>query len=148
MSPFECSVGYLPPLFPSQEPDAAVPSALAFVRRCRSVWRKARKALVRAPDGPRQRLIATGFRRPVMSVVRRYGCLPRTCLSRLSLASWHPGSLVHTRSPRSLIGLRYGSSCLPLLVGFTLFSMYPGLSLFSGPPLIPTFHPLPPLPLV
>ncbi len=48
MSPFECSIGYLPPLFPSQEPDAAVPSALAFVRRCRSVWRKARKALVQA----------------------------------------------------------------------------------------------------
>ncbi len=48
MSPFECSIGYLPPLFPSQEPDAAVPSALAFVRRCRSVWRRARKALVQA----------------------------------------------------------------------------------------------------
>ncbi len=48
MSPFECSIGYLPPLFPSQEPDAAVPSALAFVRRCRSVWRNSRKALVQA----------------------------------------------------------------------------------------------------
>ncbi len=35
MSPFECSVGYKPPLFPSQEPDAAVPAALAFVQRCR-----------------------------------------------------------------------------------------------------------------
>ncbi len=35
ISPFKCSVGYKPPLFPSQEPDAVVPSALAFVQRCR-----------------------------------------------------------------------------------------------------------------
>ncbi len=34
MSPFEYSVGYKPPLFPSQEPDAVVPSTLAFVQRC------------------------------------------------------------------------------------------------------------------
>ncbi len=48
MFPFECSIGYLPPLFPSPEPDAAVPSTLAFIRRCRSVWKKARKVLVQA----------------------------------------------------------------------------------------------------
>ncbi|KAI7809155.1 hypothetical protein IRJ41_000814, partial [Triplophysa rosa] len=47
MSPFECSLGYNPPLFPSQEPDAAVPSALAFVQRCRRTWRKARGVLAR-----------------------------------------------------------------------------------------------------
>ncbi len=34
MSPFEYSVGYKPPLFPSQEPDAVVPSTLAFVQHC------------------------------------------------------------------------------------------------------------------
>ncbi|XP_026103014.1 uncharacterized protein LOC113074396 [Carassius auratus] len=48
MSPFECSVGYNPPLFPSQEPDAAVPSALAFVQRCRRTWEKVRRILVQA----------------------------------------------------------------------------------------------------
>ncbi|KAI7797064.1 hypothetical protein IRJ41_012065 [Triplophysa rosa] len=47
MSPFECSLGYQPPLFPSQELDAAVPSALAFVRRCHRVWTKAREVLAR-----------------------------------------------------------------------------------------------------
>ncbi|KAI7808450.1 Pol polyprotein [Triplophysa rosa] len=47
MSPFECSVGYQPPLFPSQEPEAAVPSALAFVRRCRRTWTRARGVLAR-----------------------------------------------------------------------------------------------------
>ncbi len=40
MSPFECSVGYKPPLFPTQEPDAAVPSALAFVQHYRSTGRE------------------------------------------------------------------------------------------------------------
>ncbi|KAL0161469.1 hypothetical protein M9458_045194, partial [Cirrhinus mrigala] len=34
MSPFECSLGYQPPLFPPQELNAVVLSALAFVRRC------------------------------------------------------------------------------------------------------------------
>ncbi len=48
MSPFECSVGYKPPLFPSQEPDAAVPSALAFVQRCRHTWERVREILLRS----------------------------------------------------------------------------------------------------
>ncbi len=47
MSPFECSVGYKPPLFPSQEPDAAVPSALAIVQRCRRTWERVRGILLR-----------------------------------------------------------------------------------------------------
>ncbi len=47
MSPFECSVGYKPPMFPSQEPDAAVLSALAFVQSCRRTWEKVRRVLVR-----------------------------------------------------------------------------------------------------
>ncbi len=48
MSPFQCSMGYQPPLFPAQEPEAAVPSALAFVRRCRRTWRRAKEVLARA----------------------------------------------------------------------------------------------------
>ncbi len=47
MSPFECSVGYKPPLFPSQEPDAAVPSTLAFVQCCRRTWERVREILLR-----------------------------------------------------------------------------------------------------
>lgn len=45
LSPFECQFGFQPPLFPSQEPEVAVPSAQRFVRRCRRVWRKVRSAL-------------------------------------------------------------------------------------------------------
>ncbi|KAL0177380.1 hypothetical protein M9458_026274, partial [Cirrhinus mrigala] len=35
LSPFECSVGYQPPIFPSLESEVAVPSAHAFVQRAR-----------------------------------------------------------------------------------------------------------------
>ncbi|KAL0147984.1 hypothetical protein M9458_056711 [Cirrhinus mrigala] len=46
LSPFECSLGYQPPIFPSLESEVAVPSAHAFVQRCRCTWRKARHALL------------------------------------------------------------------------------------------------------
>ncbi len=35
MSPFQCSMGYQPPVFPVQKPEARVSSASAFVLR---VW--------------------------------------------------------------------------------------------------------------
>ena len=34
MSPFQCQFGFQPPLFPEEETDVSVPSALQFVRRC------------------------------------------------------------------------------------------------------------------
>ena len=48
MSPFQCSLGYQPPLFPQQELEVAVPSTRAHLRRCRRIWKTARAALVRA----------------------------------------------------------------------------------------------------
>ncbi|KAL2077728.1 hypothetical protein ACEWY4_027232 [Coilia grayii] len=50
LSPFECCLGYQPPLFPAQEREVGVPSAQAFVRRCHRTWRRARNALLRASD--------------------------------------------------------------------------------------------------
>ena len=47
LSPFQCSLGYQPPLFPDQEGDVSVPSAQAFVRRCRRTWKTARSRLLR-----------------------------------------------------------------------------------------------------
>ncbi len=47
LSPFECSLGYQPPIFPSLESEVAVPSAHAFVQRCRHTWRRARETLLR-----------------------------------------------------------------------------------------------------
>lgn len=46
-SPFECSLGYQPPLFPSQEHDLAVPSVQVHLSRCRRIWRETRAALLR-----------------------------------------------------------------------------------------------------
>ncbi|KAI2668694.1 Transposon Tf2-6 polyprotein [Labeo rohita] len=46
LSPFECSIGYQPPIFPSLEAEVAVPSAHAFVQRCRRTWSRARETLV------------------------------------------------------------------------------------------------------
>ena len=50
LSPFQCSRGYQPPLFSAQERPASVPSAQAFVNRCRRMWLKARSALLRTSD--------------------------------------------------------------------------------------------------
>ncbi len=117
MSPFECSVGYKPPLFPSQEPDAAVPSALAFVQRCRRTWERVREILLRTAG--RTKAVADRPLQP-MCAVNEYGFLPRICLSGRLLVSWRPDSLGHTASPRWLIRWRSGSSYPPLLAGFTL----------------------------
>ncbi len=46
LSPFECSVGYQPSLFPSMECEVAVPSAHAFVQRCHRTWTRARETLL------------------------------------------------------------------------------------------------------
>lgn len=48
MAPFECSLGYLPPLFSAQEEEIAVPLVQHHLHSCHSVWRCARSALIRA----------------------------------------------------------------------------------------------------
>ena len=50
LSPFHCCLGYQPPLFPSQEEEVAVPSAQAFVKRCKRTWSRARTQLLRYSD--------------------------------------------------------------------------------------------------
>lgn len=48
LSPFQCCLGYQPPLFSSQEADIAVPSAQAFIQRCRATWKRTRATLLRS----------------------------------------------------------------------------------------------------
>ena len=50
LSPFQCSLGYQPPLFHSQETEAAVPSIQAHLRQCRRVWKVARDSLLQFRD--------------------------------------------------------------------------------------------------
>ncbi|CAM4667952.1 unnamed protein product [Leuciscus chuanchicus] len=44
--PFECSLGFQPPIFPSLESEVAVPSAHTFVKRCHRTWTRARETLL------------------------------------------------------------------------------------------------------
>ncbi|KAK7887257.1 hypothetical protein WMY93_026878 [Mugilogobius chulae] len=62
MSPFECALGYLPPMFPLQEKDIAVPSVKDHMRRCRQIWESSRAALLRTAE--RNRQIADRHRAP------------------------------------------------------------------------------------
>uniref|UniRef100_A0A3P9JP29 Integrase catalytic domain-containing protein n=1 Tax=Oryzias latipes TaxID=8090 RepID=A0A3P9JP29_ORYLA len=50
LSPFEASLGYLPPLFPSQELDLSVPSVQEHLRRCQRIWHQAKAALLRTSE--------------------------------------------------------------------------------------------------
>lgn len=50
LSPFQCSWGYQPPLFPEQEREASVLSVQAFIRLCRCTWMQARPALLSSSD--------------------------------------------------------------------------------------------------
>ncbi len=45
LSPFECCLGYQPPLFTSQESQASVPSVETFIQRCKHTCRRVRSAL-------------------------------------------------------------------------------------------------------
>lgn len=48
VSLFFCCLGYQPPLFSSQEPDATVPLVQAFILRCWCTWRRVKMAFVSA----------------------------------------------------------------------------------------------------
>ena len=50
LSPFECTYGFQPPLFPALEKEASCPSVQDFIRRCRRTWTRARAALLQAAD--------------------------------------------------------------------------------------------------
>lgn len=45
LSPFEVSLGYQPPLLPSDEDEIAVNSVRHHIRRCQKVWRNTIHAL-------------------------------------------------------------------------------------------------------
>lgn len=71
LSPFECSLGYQPPVFPSAESEVTVPSTHAFVQRCHRTWRRARKTLLQV--GARTKAQADRHRSkpPVYFVVQK-----------------------------------------------------------------------------
>uniref|UniRef100_A0A8C7WUN4 Integrase catalytic domain-containing protein n=1 Tax=Oryzias sinensis TaxID=183150 RepID=A0A8C7WUN4_9TELE len=54
LSPFEASLSYLPPLFPSQELDLSVPSVQEHLQRCQRIWHKTKTALLRTKENNRR----------------------------------------------------------------------------------------------
>jgi transposase InsO family protein len=79
LSPFHCCLGYQPPLFPSQDSDSSVPSAKAFIRRCRRTWRRVRSALCHSRSLTRRAANKHRVKSP------RYTCGQRVWLSTLNL---------------------------------------------------------------
>ncbi|KAG1974134.1 retrotransposable element [Pimephales promelas] len=78
-SPFQCCLGYQPPLFSSQETESKVPSVQAFIQRAKRTWREVRSALVKS----RSRTRRAANRRRVKSP--RYSVGQRVWLSTLNL---------------------------------------------------------------
>ena len=68
---FKCCLGYQPPLFPSQEEEVGVPSALAFIRRCKKTWRVTRTNLVKVSARMKQQADKRRIPAPVYRVGQR-----------------------------------------------------------------------------
>ncbi len=79
LSPFECCLGYQPPLFTSQESQSAVPSVERFIQRCKRTWRRVRSALCRTRTRTRRAANRHRVRSP------RYVCGQKVWLSTRNL---------------------------------------------------------------
>ncbi|XP_023817648.1 uncharacterized protein LOC110013547 isoform X3 [Oryzias latipes] len=110
VSPFEASLGFPPPLFPSHELDLAVPSIQEHLQRCQRVWQQTRAALLRTKESNcqtanRHRVVGPSYQpgqRP-LSRSTRPSTSPRSSRSltavyaRLPLPRHPPGSSMALR---------------------------------------------------
>ncbi len=142
LSPFECCLGYQPPLFASQESQSSVPSVERFIQRCKRTWRRVRSALCRTRTRTRRVPIVTGSGPPGMFVVRRCGFPPAISPSRRVLASWCPALLGPFLLLRFSVRSRSNSDCPVSCAVFTRFFTCPASNLFSS------LRPAPPFPLL
>ncbi|KAG1934059.1 retrotransposable element [Pimephales promelas] len=83
-SPFQSCLGYQPPLFPSSDLESKVPSALAFIQRCKRTWRMVRAALCKS----RSVTLRAANKRRIKSP--RYACGQRVWLSTANLPLQYP----------------------------------------------------------
>jgi len=88
LSPFQCCLGYLPPLFPSQKSDAIVLSVDAFIQTCLRTWR-IRQRGGQATGSRHRRTIKVHHDSPTCVVIRS-GYLPRTFLLRFPPCKLEP----------------------------------------------------------
>ncbi|KAK7921945.1 hypothetical protein WMY93_008847 [Mugilogobius chulae] len=66
-SPFECSLGYQPPLLSMDEVEVAVPSVQVHMRKCRKFWKETRRALLQTTA--RNKRTADRHRQPAPTYV-------------------------------------------------------------------------------
>ncbi len=79
LSPFECCLGYKPPLFTSQVSQSSVPSVETFIQRCKRTWRRVRSALCRTRARTRRAVNRHWVKAP------RYVCGQKVWLSTRNL---------------------------------------------------------------
>ncbi|KAG1952091.1 retrotransposable element [Pimephales promelas] len=84
LSPFECCLGYQPPLFPSASSESNVPSVNTFIQRCKRTWRAVRSALCKSRSVTRRAANKRRVKSP------RYVCGQRVWLSTLNLPLQFP----------------------------------------------------------
>ncbi len=104
LSPFECSLGYQPPIFPSLESEVTVPSAHAFVQKCHHTWRRAQETLLRV--GVRTKAKADRHRsKPPVYVVGQKVWLSSKNIPLRSICNKLAPKLAH------LLSLRFLAQC-------------------------------------
>ncbi|XP_051531975.1 uncharacterized protein LOC127427993 [Myxocyprinus asiaticus] len=106
LSPFQCSLGYQPPLFPAQEPNVQVPSIHAFC----TPGKPPEKPSYGLPLVSRGQWTNTSLSPKLTCAGRRFGCPPRTFRSDCPHISWVPSLSGCFPSPRSLVQWRSTSN--------------------------------------
>ena len=125
LSPFECSLGYQPPIFPSLESEVTVPSAHAFVQRCHRAWTRARETLLQAGARTKAKADRHRSRPPVYVVGQKVWLSTKNIPLRSVSNKLAPKFIGRSLSPRSLARWQSASDSLQCTGGFIPPSMFP-----------------------
>ena len=138
LSPFECCLGYQPPLFTNQEEEVGVSSAEAFVRRCKRTWRATRTNLVRAAAKMKEQADMRRRPAPTYQVGQRVWLSTKDIAIRggtRKLAPWYVGpfTITHVISPTAVC-LRLPSTLRRIHPTFHVSRVKPALMHVAVPP--------------
>ncbi len=129
LSPFECSLGYQPPIFPSLESEVAVPSAHAFVQRCRRTWTRARETLLQVGARTKAKADRHRSKPPVYVVGQKVWLSTKNIPLRSVSNKLAPKFIGPFTVTRSLVRWQSASTFLQCTGGFIPSFMYLKLNL-------------------